>query len=195
MSEFSLSTKNALNLDEPVSEHWPGFSLREIENERHFWLAVSAGAEDGASKTFEKQLGAPLPQPGQTSRGESDGRQVLVDWAGERQFLVSGAPENSAKALAGKAWLADQSDGWVGFTLEGGQTRAVLEKLCPIDLHPSVFGAGRCARIPVETMIALIACDDVEAQRYRLYFQRSSARSFVDHIRHAAYSTCGEKSG
>jgi sarcosine oxidase gamma subunit len=65
-----------------------------------------------------------------------------------------------------------------------------MEMLCMLDLHPSVFPAGASARTPIEGMHALVACEDAEAGTFVLYFQRSSGRSFVDHIRHAAHGTC-----
>ena len=193
MSELMLKPKHALNTDAALSEHWNGFSIEEIADRRFWWLAAPQGAEATVSKLAEKHLGAALPDPGHSNAGVVKGKEVQIDWAGRGQWLVSTSLASVPKPLADKAMVTDQSDGWVGIVLRGDKTRLVLEKLCGLDTHPQVFKPGHCARVPIETMIALIACDDAEAGVYRLMFQRSSARSFVDHLRHAAYSTCGEK--
>jgi hypothetical protein len=40
-------------------------------------------------------------------------------------------------------------------------------------------------------MAAIIACANAEEPRLLVLIQRSSARSFADHVRHAAASACG----
>lgn len=193
MSDFTLEPKFALNTTTALSESWDGFSFAEITDLRFWWLTASQGNEAAISKLAEKHLGVALPDPGSSVIGKFKDDLVWIDWAGRGQWFVSSGLDDLPKAIAGKALITDQSDGWVGLTLEGKNTARVMEKLCALDMHRDVFGAGRCARVPIETMIALIACDDIDVPRYRLMFQRSSARSFVDHLRHAAYSTCGEK--
>lgn len=193
MSDLKLEAKTALNLDQPVEEHWAGFSFVEITGENYWWLAASRGGEEKLSRRCEKHLGAALPEPGSFSRGKSGGASVDLLWAGERQWMIAGALPDLPSSTGKAGYLTDQSDGWVAFTVSGSKTRNVLEKLCQLDLHPASFPDGACARMAVEGMIAIIACEDSDEPRYRLMLQRSSARSMAGHIRHAAFSTCGEK--
>jgi heterotetrameric sarcosine oxidase gamma subunit len=92
--------------------------------------------------------------------------------------------------------LTEQTDGWVGVVVEGSRSRDVLERLTGIDLYPSAFGDGSAARAPFEGMLGVIACESAKAGRFAIHFQRSSARSFLDHLCHSAASACGPaKSG
>lgn len=193
MSDFKLEAKTALNLGEPVDEHWAGFSFVEITGENCWWLAASRGGEATLSKQCEKHLGAALPEPGRLSRGKSGGASVDLLWAGERQWIIAGAVSELPPPVTKAGYATDQSDGWVAFTVSGDKARKVLEKLCQLDLYPASSPDGACARMAVEGMIAVIACEDTSEPRYRLMFQRSSARIMAKHIRHAAFSTCGEK--
>lgn len=195
MSEITLEPKTALNLDKPVNERWTGFSLAEITGEGFWWLAASPDAAEKLSTQCEKQFGTALPPPGKFTRGQLDKTAVTMLWAGERQWIIAGVMDELPAAISKAGHVTEQSDGWVAFELGGEKTRAVLEKLCQLDLHPNSFPTGSCARMAIEGMIALIACGDAGQARYRLMFQRSCARSMIGHIRHAAFSTCGEKTG
>lgn len=81
---------------------------------------------------------------------------VTAVWAGPRQWLLlaeggaaaGGAPgfvPRLARALAGRASVADQSDGRTVLRLAGPAARATLAKLAGIDLHPDVFRPGDVA--------------------------------------------------
>lgn len=81
---------------------------------------------------------------------------VTAVWAGPRQWLLlaeggpaaGGAPgfvPGLARALAGRASVADQSDGRTVLRLAGPAARATLAKLAGIDLHPDVFRPGDVA--------------------------------------------------
>ena len=81
---------------------------------------------------------------------------VTAVWAGPRQWLLlaEGGPAAGvapgfvpglARALAGRASVADQSDGRTVLRLAGPAARATLAKLAGIDLHPDVFRPGDVA--------------------------------------------------
>jgi sarcosine oxidase subunit gamma len=125
-------------------------------------------------------LGAPLP----AACGE-------VTSAGPQHTLWLGPDEWLVVTDADRVALTDQLEAAVGadpglaldvsanrtiLELSGPQARAVLEKGCPVDLHPRSFGPGRAvattlARVPV----LLWQTDD---NRYRL-LPRSSFADYV----------------
>ncbi len=183
---FPLKARTGLNHDHAFEAVWDGFKAREITGQRVWWVSVSRGGEAAFAKDAEKQLGMAAPGPGRFS--EAGGLRVTS--AGERQFFLTGGQDYPV-ALDAAAWFTEQTDGWIGIAVEGARSRAVLEKLVGIDLHPSSFPAGSAARAPFEGMLGIVACEDAEAGRFAIHFQRSSARSFVDHLCHAAASACG----
>lgn len=189
MPEFLLSRKTAFNLDAPVAEQWDGFSLAERTDERVWWLSAPRGGGEEFAAAMRETLGI---EPAAAGRFADDAEgAVRLAFAGERQWFLLGRLVELPKRLEAACCATDQSDGWVGLTLEGAMAREVLCRLCPLDLHPDAFPAGSAARSPFEGMLALIACEDASAGRYAVHFQRSSARSFLDHVRHAASGVCG----
>ena len=191
MSEFKLTAKTGFGLDAPVHETWQGFSVTEIEAADISWISCSQGELERFEKTWKKLSGVSLPDKGKFLAGKEAGEGLAIFNAGAGQWFVTGLPPGGTDALSAVAAVTEQSGGWLAIRLEGSNTLSVLVKLCGIDLHPSVFPDGSCARTPFEGMAALIACEDVGAGRYLELFQRSSSRSFLDHVRHAAASTCG----
>jgi len=186
VSDLRLEATTGLGLKEPVAEEWPEFSFSELADLSVWWLSCARGSEAALSKACEKHLGAGLPDRGRFAQAPSGARII---YAGDRQWFVTGQLPKIPAALSKTAAITDQSDGWLGVRISGSATRAVMEKLCGIDLHESAFPTGAAARTPIETMISLILCEDVAAGTYVILFQRSSARSFLDHVRHAAHST------
>ena len=188
MPEFVLNEKTAFNLDKPVADEWDGLRVREIEALRVWWLSVPRGGDEAFGEAVARELGFGSPSQGQF--GVSDTGDRLI-FAGDRQWFLTGAFPRLPEQLASACAATDQTDGWVGVEMEGHACREVLIRLCGIDLHPASFPAGSVARTPFEGMLAVLCCEDDNASRYRVLFQRSSARSFLDHLRHAAASVCG----
>lgn len=188
MAEVKLAVRTGLGREQPLAEEWPGFSMREITGLSVWWMSVARGDRDRLDKACEKHVGTALP-PDRRFVETDKGLRIL--WAGDRQWFVIGEGAHVPPAIARLAAVTDQSDGWVAMRVAGERTRAVMERLCLVDLDPAAFPTGTVARTPIEGMHALIACDDAEAAACTILFQRSSARSFVDHFRHAADSACG----
>ncbi len=191
MPEFVLKQKTALNEDRPFSGHWDGFSVSEITGQHVWWAGVSADGEAALLKAAQSALDCAIPAANRFSDGKSDGSAFRIVSAGNRQFFIMGEADKLPGALEAALHVTDQSDGWVGIRMEGSATREVLSRLCSLDFHPTNFAEGHAARVPFEGMLALIACENVGEGRYSVYFQSSSARSFVGHVSHAATSVCG----
>lgn len=142
-------------------------------------LRVDPASE--AADRIEKTLAAPLPrQCGHTTA--SDSHTVL--WLGPDEWLVLSQPDGTAVAAELRAALGadpgsvvDVSANRTTLELSGPAARQVLEKGCPLDLHPRAFGPGHAVSTTVGPVAALLwQVDDVPA--YRL-FPRSS---FADYL-------------
>lgn len=96
-------------------------------------------------------LGVPLPmRPNASARGDAG----ALLWLGPRSWLfvagrpvASGAFDIARKALnEAEGALFDVSSSYVGWTISGAASARVLNRGCPLDLHPRVFRPGQCAQ-------------------------------------------------
>ena len=105
----------------------------------------------GFSDAVKDVAGLDLPREPMTSTSDGD---VSILWMGPDEWLVM-APiaararifGNLFRALDGMAAAATEvGDAIAVIGLSGPNARDVLAKGCTIDLHPRVFGSGRCVR-------------------------------------------------
>lgn len=100
------------------------------------------------------------------------------------KWLVSapGTPEaleaRLSEAFAGLAAVTDQSDANLVLDIYGPQVGAVLAKLVPVDLHPSVFTTGDVAATLV-SLIPLTFWQLNDTPAYRFAVPRSFAPAFL----------------
>ena len=126
----------------------------------------------------ERELGVGLPlEPNTVARG----RDLAVLWLGPDEWLVLAPPERTGveadlrQALDGQRHaVVDVSGGQTVVSLSGGRARDVLAKGCTLDLHPRVFGLGRCAQTLIARANVTIWQDD-ETPSYDLIVRRSFA--------------------
>ncbi|MHC3467448.1 sarcosine oxidase subunit gamma [Streptomyces sp. 7R007] len=152
-------------------------------SERPFLTMVNlrvAPASEAADRV-RKTLGAPLPgRCGQTAAAGPH----TVAWLGPDEWLVLSQAEPAAltaelrEALGGDPGSAvDVSAHRTTLELAGPAARQVLEKGCPLDLHPRAFAAGQAVSTTVGPVAVLLwQTDDTPA--YRL-LPRSS---FADYL-------------
>ncbi|MFD5480360.1 sarcosine oxidase subunit gamma [Streptomyces hawaiiensis] len=144
-----------------------------------------------AAGRVEAALGAPLPRRcGDTTA--SGPRTVL--WLGPDEWLVL-SPSDEAAALRealgpDPGSVVDVSANRTTLELSGPSARQVLEKGCPLDLHPRAFGPGRAVSTTVGPVAVLLWQTD-DAPTYRL-LPRSS---FADHLGRWLVDAMGEFSG
>ena len=142
-------------------------------------LRVDPASE--AADRIEKALGAPLPrQCGHTTASDPH----MVAWLGPDEWLVLSQTDaitvagELRKALAAAPGSAvDVSANRTTLELTGPAARQVLEKGCPLDLHPRAFGPGRAVSTTVGPVPVLLWQVD-DAPTYRL-LPRSS---FADYL-------------
>lgn len=136
---------------------------------------------DAFVKAVTDVLGAPPPASPNTV---VQGREHLLIWLGPDEWLLqSTAPAQALlagrlrPALQGQfATVVDVSSGYTVLELSGRHARDVLQKGCPLDLHPRVFGAGQCAQS--HFFKAGVLLRPIEGGRCELVVRRS----FADHV-------------
>lgn len=140
---------------------------RSVVGERHvrlsewrFTTMVSLRVDpaSSAAAALEGVLGTVLPRLAGEVRGHD---QHSVLWQGPDEWLVvSSAPAGTlvpalSQSVAGAhAAVVDVSANRAVLELDGAAARVTLQKGCPVDLHPRVFGPGRAvtttlARVPL----------------------------------------------
>ena len=113
--------------------------------------------------------------------------------AGFRQWFVAGDEPLSpaglnalAAALAGKAFVMDQSHGRVRIGISGRSSRLLLSKGTAIDLDPAVFPEGSAAMTMVGHISVQIARTGDDS--FELTVLRSFAESLWHELKHMATS-------
>ncbi|MFB9681128.1 sarcosine oxidase subunit gamma [Streptosporangium vulgare] len=141
----------------------PDLRVAELPFLTQIDLRVEPGSDTAAAIALA--LGVPLPtEPGTSASTAGDvppsstsasGRQVL--WLGPDEWLVVGPPGDTglegrlrAAAGTGHAAVTDVSAQRTVLLVTGPKARDLLSHGCALDLHPRVFGPGRCA----QTMLA-----------------------------------------
>lgn len=150
-------------------------------------LALPLGQEEEAGNALRKAYKVALPESGQSVVSPDGSRLVRT---GQDQVLllipeVQQRPEAAvSEALKGTVYTTDQSDVWVALKLEGSNSLAALERVCPIDLHESVFPTDYAARTVMEHLgVLVIRTGDMS---FTLLSASSSAESFLHIIETSA---------
>jgi sarcosine oxidase subunit gamma len=132
--------------------------------------------------------GTSLPTEPNTVVGDAT-RAAL--WLGPDEWLVVGPPgsepELEAELRGLGASIVDVSANRTTLELRGPRARKLLEFGCPIDLHPRVFGPGRCVQTLLARANVLIwyVTDDPEPV-YRILVRPSFAAYFAAWLADAA---------
>ncbi|MEU6228935.1 sarcosine oxidase subunit gamma family protein [Streptomyces sp. NPDC047042] len=142
-------------------------------------LRVAPASE--ATDRIEKTLGAALPR--ECGHTTASGPHTVL-WLGPDEWLIVSQIEVAAvtaellEALGtDPGSVVDVSANRTTLELSGSAAREVLEKGCPLDLHPRAFAAGQAVSTTVGPIAVLLWQVD-ETPTYRL-FPRSS---FADYL-------------
>lgn len=145
-------------------------------------LDVRLSPDDAAARKAVESVVGPLPIEPNTVHGGPD---AAVLWLGPDEWLIVGPPDGETPldtqlrtAIGDTAGVAivDVSANRTTLELRGPRVRELLEFGCPIDLHPRVFGPGRCAQTLLARANGLIwfVADEPEPT-YRLFVRPSFA--------------------
>lgn len=132
-----------------------------------------------ARQALEGALGAALPGVGKTAAA---GAATLIG-IGPDEWLAAGGEgpalaERLAAACQGHfAGITDVSENYCTLVVSGPQSRTVLAKGCPLDLHPAVFQPGDAAGTLVAkaTVVLRLLADGTT-------FHLLVRRSFADYL-------------
>ena len=144
-------------------------------------LAVPNGRQTQLAERIESVFGVALPQTGKSTQCQRDNARLLG--LARDQFFVAfdhgpDDPEAHIKELVGDSgYVVDQSDSWVMLSVQGAHSRAMLERICPLNLNPAAFAVGDVARTVMEHHAAIVLREGDD--RYLLMSPRSSAKSFA----------------
>jgi sarcosine oxidase, subunit gamma len=144
-------------------------------------LRVAPGS--AAAERVAEALGAPLPVTPNTV-AHAGPRHVM--WLGPNEWMVVGPAGGEAAteamlaaALDGEGAAVDLSANRTLLILSGPGARSVLAGCCPLDLHPSVFPAGRCGQtLLARSQITIQAGEpgaDGSPKEYAIYVRPSFA--------------------
>lgn len=151
-------------------------------------VAAFKGRGDAVGQRIASGLGVALPGPGKSAHGDG----VTAVWIGPETSLVT-APDMGGDGLLARvqtavgdaAAVTDQSHGKTVLRLSGSRVRDCLDKVCRLDLHPSVFKAGDAAvTIIAHVTACLVMVDD--APTYDIIGPSTFALSLLEGIEMAA---------
>lgn len=152
---------------------------------------VQFTARKGRQEDLAAALGLDLPPPG---RFASDaGRTVL--WLQPGSWLISAPakqrdslPASLRQSLDGIAAVVDQSHGRSLIELSGASARAVLARLCRLDLDERVFTAGHSAATLVGHVSCLLYRSEASPPCFGLIVGSTFAEWLLDALQAAAAS-------
>jgi len=154
----------------------PRATLRELTPP--LLLNLRGDAADAAfAAAVAGVLGTAPPVEPNTVAGSGE---TSLLWLGPDEWLIA-APASASDllhrleaALQGMHHsLCEMSQSRIIFDLAGPEARAVLETATSLDLHPRVFGHGRCAQTGLARVPAILQM--IEATRFRIYVRLSFA--------------------
>jgi len=180
VSDFTLTARSPLG---GVQLDFDGVTIAEVSNMAIVSLATPHGGEDALAKAVRSAYGTGLPAVGQSAKSKAGGARFL-GLARDQAFLLFDEPGGNpldaiAKDVIEAAYLTDQSDSWAILRISGPKARAALERICPLDLHPSAFPEGHVARTMMEHLGVIILREGPDT------FLLMSARSYAGSFLHA----------
>jgi len=166
-------------------ERFGGTDLVELTDLAIVSIAIPLGGDAALAAALSKTYGTDMPAPGR-SVISTDGQTRFLWTARDQLFALfeDGSPNAAAdvkKNLGDTGYVTLQSDNWVALRLSGEKARDALERICPIDLHPTTFAEGHVARTMMEHMGVFILRDDLNA--FLLLSASSSAETFLHAVK------------
>jgi len=146
--------------------------------ERRFSAKIGLRGEPDPD-AVKRATGVALPGEPNTV---AEGNNLVALWLGPQEWLVVGPPEAETglaaalgEAVEGSgAAVVDVTEGRTVIRIAGPMARDVLSMGCPLDLHPRVFGPGRCAQSFLgRSSVILHQVDD--GPTFDIYVERSQA--------------------
>ena len=154
-----------------------GVTATEVDLGQMTTIAPYPGQVQAVSDQLALVHGLRWPAPNRVLLNES----VTLAWFGREMALLTGVAPHAG--LTKYAAICDQSDAWSTICLEGVEVRAVLARLCPLDLRASRFAVGHTARTEVAHMMSAVTC--LSETQFQVMVFRSFADTVLREITHA----------
>ncbi len=191
MAELTLTARQALQGKSAVHT---GCELRTTPQRSIASIARRrSGSTQALSSALQSAHELELPAPGAFTVNAS----LLVIWAGLNQWLAFGDMQTHPRlhddlqaSIGEHADITEQTDAWATVAISGEHSRAVLERVCALDLGPQAFPPGSAARTTMEHLNVIIACVET-SPTFVLASASSSAQSFWHALETALGSVCG----
>ncbi len=147
-------------------------------------------ADETAMNAFAEAFGFALPVQPNTSAGNGEASAL---WLGpDEWWLVVPGPEPVAGRELADKLRAALADGFAAVTevgesrtcirIAGPKARALLQKGCPLDLHPRAFVAGACAQTLLAKATVAIHLSADESVADGPVFEVYVLRSFAEYL-------------
>lgn len=150
----------------------------------HAWNVRGDPRDEVFLHQVERSLGLALPVRANAS---VIGASACALWLGPRSWLwmtddAAPAFHEARQAInAGGGALFDISASQLAWVISGAAAERVLNRLCPLDLHPSAFPAGHCAQTLLGH-VAGVLFRPGDPSRFILMVARSLARDVWHHL-------------
>lgn len=181
MLDLQLEAKPTLDR---FQKTYRGADLIEVADLDIVSIAIPLGGEAAFIAALSAAYKTSKPEPcGSTL--SADGKTRFIWMSADQLFSLSESAEASIETtvkekLKDTVYVTLQSDSWVGLRLSGPKARVALERICPIDLHPSAFPEGRVARTVMEHLGVIVLRESDDG--FLLLSASSSAGSFLHAI-------------
>ena len=174
-----------------VEHNFDGLTLSEVVSQSLVMVAMPEGKADEIEKAIGQSCGLSIPAMGQSTKSADS---LITLWRLQKNQILAyyaydglDAEANIAERFnAPSAYYTDQSDTWAMIRLSGECSRDVLERICPIDLDPSVFTLGSVSKTIMEHIGTTIYRDGDDS--YVLLIMRSFGRSMLHAIEVSAHN-------
>ncbi len=188
MTDFDLSARPPLG---GARLEVDGVAVTEVTDRAVVSIAARQGGEEALASAVSTAYGRDLPAVGRSSVSDVDNARFLGLQRDQFFLLFEHTGPDPIRAVAEKlgdaAYLSNQSDSWAMLRITGAKCRSALERICPIDLDPSVFRPGAVARTVMEHLGTIIVREDDDT--FLLLSARSSAQSFLHAVETSVRAT------
>lgn len=180
-----------------------GFHLVEISDTQLISLSFSPSNAENAKAQFSELFSITAPEVGNLAKSTQDEEAAykiepaLLGLQRDQYWLLT--TQKSSDLLAALIsvkdplfYTSDQSDGWSLLSVSGQHTPQVMERVCQLDLHHSVFDNMTVARTSIEHMSAVIFRSTQSG--FMILTPRSLAHSLVHALEHTAKHVIAEES-
>ena len=192
-SSFTLEAQTPLN---GFSKSFDGIQVSELLGHSLVSMAMPEDKKSALVENIKAAYKTDLPEVGKFTISAIDNTHILglqqeqcfVLFENEAVYKNGNAVSHIQEKTKDAAYLSDQSDSWAMLKISGENAISALERVCPINLHPTsdpssfdTFSVTRTSMEYLGVIIMQLSKQGAENE-YLLFSPRSSADSFLHMI-------------